>query len=163
MKKTVMVLTAALAVSAFASSIRAEDPLLDSMWAIAGKVLADRIDADAAKQRLDAAGVKSGAWHRIGPFRDQGPLLNWMDNVDSSYKHVFDVERETLAAGGLPQLDKNLPAPNFPAMPNAVRSWTEHPEWIDGYYQQLPRGPAPSARETQYVYREITADEPIEV
>lgn len=135
---------------------------LDSA-AIARKALADKIDTRAAKKRLDNAGVKPGTWYRIGPFRDQGPLLNWMDNVDSSYKHMFDVEGDTLNNGGLPQLSNKYPARNFPATPGAVRSWTEHPGWIDGYYQEFPRGPAPSAGETQYVYRKITADQPVEV
>jgi len=161
MKKTTVLLMAAFTVSAFVLSVHAGDSLDEAMRAIAHKVLAERIDAEAAKKRLDDAGVKLGTWYRIGPFRDRGPLINWMDNVDSSYKHVFDVEEETLAGGG--QLDKKYPAPNFPATPDAVRSWTEHPEWIDGYYQELPRGPAPSAGETQYVYREITADKPVEV
>ncbi|NQU23079.1 MAG: hypothetical protein HQ567_17515, partial [Candidatus Nealsonbacteria bacterium] len=163
MTKTAVVLMAVLAGSAFALPVHAEDSMPDAMRTIAGKVLAEKIDSDATKKRLDVAGVKPGAWYRIGPFRDQGPLLNWMENVDASYKHVFDVEKDTLAAGGQSQLDKKYPAPNFPATPDAVQSWTEQPDWIDGFYQELPRGPAPSAGETQYVYREITADEPIEV
>jgi len=162
-KKTVIVVVAVFAVPAFALPVRSEDSVTDTMRPIAREVLADRINADAAKSRLDDAGVELGPWYRIGPFRDQGPLLNWMDNVDSSYKHVFDVEKEALDNGGLPQLGKKHPAPNFPATPRAVRVWTEHPQWIDGYYQQFPRGPAPSAGETQYVYREITADKPVEV
>ena len=163
MKKMAIVLMAAFVVSAVALSVHAEDSLSETMRAIASRTLADQIQTKATKKRLDDAGVKLGTWYRIGPFRDQGPLLNWMDNVDSSYKHVFDVEKETLAGGGLPQRSKSYPAPNFPATPHAVRSWTQHPEWIDGYYQEFPRGPAPSAGETQYVYREITADKPVEV
>ena len=42
-------------------------------------------------------------------------------------------------------------AANFPATPNARRKWTAHADWIDGYLCDLPRGPAPSAGETQYV------------
>ena len=163
MKKIAIVSMAAVAVSAFALSVHAEESLGETTRVIASKVLGDQIDAEAAKKRLDDAGVKPGAWYGIGPFRDQGPLLNWMDNVDSSYKHVFDVEKETLAGGGPARLDKKYPAPNFPATPHAARSWIEHPEWIDGYYQEFPRGPAPSAGETQYVYREIAADQPVEV
>jgi len=102
--------------------------------------------------------VTLGKWHRIGPFRDQGPLLNWMDNVASSFEHVFDVEKDARANGNVPLLGKRYPAPNFPATPRAARSWTAHPEWIDGYYQQLPRGPAPSAGESQYLYRTITVE-----
>ncbi len=163
MKKTALVLTAMFAVSTWALPVHAEDSLAETRRAIARRVLAEQIDAEAAKTRLDDAGVELGTWYRIGPFRDQGPLLNWMENVDSGYKTVYDVEKETLAAGGLCRLDKKYPAPNFPATPEAVRAWIAQSEWIDGYYQEFPRGPAPSAGETQYVYREITTDEPVEV
>jgi hypothetical protein len=145
------------------SSIPANEPFTDAACRIRDTLLAERINQDTAGKALVDAGVTLGPWYRIGPFRDQGPLLNWMDNVDSSYKHVFQVEQETLTGGAQPMLDKEYPAPNFPATPEAARSWVRHPEWIDGYYQQFPRGPAPSAGETQYVYREITADKPIEV
>ncbi len=107
--------------------------------------------------------VELGDWYRIGPFRDQGPLLNWMDNVHSGFHYEFDVEKDATANGNAPLLDKTYPAPNFPATPDAVRHWTRHPEWIDGYYQELPRGPAPSAGESQYVYRTITVDKPTEI
>lgn len=104
--------------------------------------------------------IKLGAWHRIGPFRDQPPLTNWMDNVASSARHAFAVEKEAMAGQGEPDLSASYPAPNFPATPGAVRGWTAHPDWIDGYYQELPRGPAPSAGESQYLYRTITASSP---
>ncbi len=104
-----------------------------------------------------------GDWHRIGPFRDQGPLLDWVVNVESGFKFDYDVEKETVANGGQPLLHKNYPAPNFPATPDALRSWTRHANWLDGYYQELPRGPAPSAGESQYVYRTITVEQDAEV
>ncbi len=107
--------------------------------------------------------VKLGPWHRIGPFRDQGPLLNWMDNVAASFHHEFDVEKDAMARGGEACLDKRYPAPNFPPTPEAVRSWTGHPEWIDGNYQELPRGPAPSAGESQYLYRSLTVAAPTRI
>ena len=107
--------------------------------------------------------VELGEWHRIGPFRDQGPLLNWMDNVASSFHHEFDVEKDAKANGHVPLLQKRYPAPNFPATPEAVRRWTKHPEWIDGFYQELPRGPAPSAGESQYLYRTLAVEETTEI
>ena len=110
-----------------------------------------------------SAEVKLGDWQRIGPFRDQGPLLNWMNNVIEGFAHEYDVEKDALANGGEANLGKKYPAPNFPATPKAVRTWTKHPDWIDGYYQELPRGPAPSAGESQFVYRTITVDEPTEL
>lgn len=107
--------------------------------------------------------VELGLWYRIGPFRDQGPLLNWMDNVEAGFHHEFTVEKDAMSPSGAAFLSKRYPAPNFPATPGAVRIWTKHPEWIDGYYQELPRGPAPSAGESQYLYRTITVDAPTEI
>ena len=107
--------------------------------------------------------IKLGEWHRTGPFRDQGPLLNWMKNVQSSYTFEYDVEKDALANGGAALLEKSYATTNFPLYPDAVRRWTKHPEWIDGYYQELPRGPAPSAGECQFVYRTITAPEAMEI
>ncbi len=107
--------------------------------------------------------IELGPWQRIGPFRDQGPLLNWMDNVASSYAHEFSAEKDAMAQGGQAVLSQTYRAPNFPATPQAVREWTQEPDWIDGYYQELPRGPAPSSGETQYLYRTLTVDEPTEI
>jgi hypothetical protein len=112
---------------------------------------------------LACEAVELGAWHRIGPFRDQGPLLNWMDNVESGFRHEFAVEKDAMDRSGEADLGKRYPAPSFPATPGAVRSWSTHPEWIDGYYQELPRGPAPSAGESQYLYRTMTVDAPTEI
>jgi len=159
----VTILSCLVCLSGLASSVQADGADRDAMRRIRSRVLAEPIRQRAAGKALDDAKVKLGTWRRIGPFRDRGPLLNWMDNVASSYACTYDVEKDAMAGGGLPRLDKKYPSPNFPATPNAVRTWAEHPEWIDGYYQQLPRGPAPSAGETQYVYREITADKPVTV
>jgi len=133
------------------------------LLSILNDVLRQQIEAKESRQVLDEAGVRLDTWHRIGPFRDQLPLLNWMDNVLSSFAFVFDVEKETLAAGGIPQLGKSYKSPNFPATPDVTRRWTAHPEWIDGYYQELPRGPAPSPGESQFLYRKITVDQPVTV
>jgi len=145
------------------SSVMADEAYLNATRQIRSRAFAERNSHQAAGMLLKSAGVKVGTWRRIGPFRDQGPHINWMTNVDSSYKTVYDVEKDALAAGGLPKLTKNYPAPNFPETPKAVRAWTRHTDWIDGYYQQLPRASAPSAGETQYVYREIIAAKPITV
>ena len=112
---------------------------------------------------LTCQALELGDWHRIGPFRDQGPLLNWMDNVESGFQHEFAVETDALAQGGAALTDNAYPAPNFPATPGAERIWTMHPDWIDGYYQELPRGPAPSAGESQYLYRTLSVDAPTEI
>ena len=157
------VLLSLVCLSVLTSSARAADAIADAMQQIRDQVLAEQVSQRAAKKILDGAGVKVGTWRRIGSFRDQGPLLNWMENVDSSYKTVFDVEKDALANGGAALLDKKYPAPNFPITPKAVRVWARHPEWIDGYYQELPRVAPPSAGETQYVYCQITANKPVEV
>ncbi|MDP6358389.1 MAG: hypothetical protein QF473_24935, partial [Planctomycetota bacterium] len=162
-RSAMTVLSSLVWLSVMTSSVLAQDATVDAMRQVRSRELAEHHSQRAAKKLLDEAGVKLGTWRRIGPFRDQGPLLNWMDNVASSYACVFDIEKDALANGGQPLLDKKYPAPNFPATPEAIRLWVSHPEWIDGYYQQLPRGPAPSAGETQYVYREITADRPVDI
>jgi hypothetical protein len=147
---------------AVTSSIQAETHA-EAAKKITTAAFAERNSQQAAKTLLKDAGVKVGVWRRIGPFRDQGPHINWMTNVETSYKTIYDVEKDALANGGLPKLTKKYPAPNFPATPKAVRTWTPHTNWIDGYYQQLPRAAAPAAGETQYVYRTITAAKPVTV
>ena len=137
--------------------------LLRSLQGIQERELGDLYRSNAAREKIEEAGVELGRWHRIGPLRDQPPLLNWMENVASSFAHVFEAERDFHTNGGTPLLEKTYPAPNFPATPDASRRWMVHPEWIDGYLCDLPRGPAPSAGETQYVYRRITAKRPVVV
>jgi len=118
---------------------------------------------EAARGKIEDAGVELGTWQRIGPFRDRPPLLNWMENVASSFAHGYEAEKDVAANGGAPLLGKVYRAENFPATPKATRQWTAHREWIDGYLCDLPRGPAPSAGETQYVYRQIAAKKPVTI
>jgi len=136
--------------------------VLDTCQDIQRQILQERYIDRSWKARLANAGVCLGPWYRIGPFRDLPPDLNWVKNTQSSFAHVFDVERDTLA-GNAPLLERDYKAANFPATPNAIRRWTAHPEWVDGYLCDLPRGQAPSAGESQYVYREIHTKKPIEV
>jgi len=159
----ICLLTCLLSLAAVAPSIAADDPYVEAMRQIGDRALAEQGNQRTAGKALEEAGVELGTWHRIGPFRDQGPLINWMDNVDSAYKYMFDVEQDALAAGGAAALDKPYPCPNFPHTPDAVRTWKQQPEWIDGYYQEFLRVAPPSAGETQYVYRAITAEKPITV
>ena len=159
----IILLSLTVCLLAVTSSVLADEAYLNATKQIRNAAFSERNSQQAAGMLLKNAGVKVGTWRRIGPFRDQGPLLNWMDNVESSYKTVYDVEKDALADGGVPKLTKKYPAPNFPATPKAVRTWTPHTDWIDGYYQQLPRGPAPAAGETQYVYRQIVAAKAVTV
>jgi len=140
----------------------ADGPLLQMLQKIQQRELGDFRRARAAREEIEDAGVELGTWHRIGPFRNRPPLLNWMENTESSFAHRYEAEADLLARGD-PLVRKAYPAPNFPGTPDAVRRWTAHPEWIDGYLCDLPRGPAPSAGETQYVYRRIEAKEPVTV
>jgi len=133
------------------------------LLAIQREELADLYRARAAGRKIEEASVTLGTWHRIGPFRDQPPHINWMENVASSFAHRYEAEEDVLEGDGAPRHEKDYRAANFPATPDARRRWTAHPEWIDGYLCDLPRGPAPSAGETQYVCREIAADSPVTV
>jgi hypothetical protein len=140
----------------WAGEVNAEPAGLEpALVRIQKKELADFYLATAARKKIEDAGVKLGKWYRIGPFRNQGPRLNWMENTASSFAHIYEVEKD-LASGG-PRLGKAYRAANFPATPRAQRQWSEQADWIDGYLCDLPRGPAPSAGESQYVYRTITA------
>ena len=137
--------------------------LLPALARIQEREFADLYRARAARERIEDAGVKLGRWYRNGPFRDQRPHLNWMENVASSFAHQFEVEKDLANDGGVPRLAKTYRAANFPTTPDAERKWTAHLDWIDGYLCDLPRGPAPSAGETQYVCRTITATKPITI
>ena len=86
------------------------------MQSIKNRLLADRVEEAEARERLEEAGIELGVWRRIGPFRDQGPLLNWMDNAASSFAYEFAVAKDTRDNGNAPLLDKTYQAPNFPAI-----------------------------------------------
>ncbi|NQT86392.1 hypothetical protein HQ560_06475, partial [bacterium] len=137
--------------------------LLPALAGIQRRELANLRRARAARKAIEDAGGTLGRWHRIGPFRDQPPLLNWMENTASSFAHRFEVEKDLGDDAGAPRLAKTYQAANFPTTPDAQRKWTTHADWIDGYLCDLPRGPAPSAGESQYVCRTITAAKAVTV
>jgi len=89
------------------------DPLTDSLRFLQQSMLADHCDAKQHGKTLEEAGVALGTWWRIGPFRDQGPLINWMVNVRSSFAFEFKVAKDTKANGNVPLLNKTYPAPFF--------------------------------------------------
>ena len=156
---TVWTIVTALAVGMCASeNVSADESSI--LQEIQKRDLDDLRHLRTARKKIEDAGVELETWQRIGPFRNQPPLLNWMENTESSFAHRYEAEADLLA-GGNPPTEKTYPAPNFPSTPDAVRRWTAHPEWIDGYLCDLPRGPAPSAGETQYVYRSFTAKKPV--
>jgi len=149
--------------SATSSDAVANRELLPVLARIQKEELSDLYRVRAAKKETSDAGVELGTWYRIGPLRDQPPHLNWMENVASSFAHRYEVEKDLDEDGGVPRLAKTYRAANFPTTPDARRKWTAHADWIDGYLCDLPRGPAPSAGETQYICRTITAIRPITV
>lgn len=130
---------------------------------VAATALADNIAFEKTGKSLKEAGISLGTWHRIGPFRNLPPILNWMDNVDSSFAHIYKVEKDFRASGWQPNLSNNYPAIHFPTTPNAIRKWEKHEKWVDGYLCDLPRGPAPSTGEAQYIYRTITVNKDTEI
>jgi len=154
-----------MAASAGAQPVKEEDEAYRALHPVLLEIqkreLGELHRAEAAREKTKDAGVELGTWQRIGPLRDRPPLLNWMENVASSFAHRYEAEKDIAANGGVPLLGKVYRAANFPATPNATLQWTAHREWIDGYLCDLPRGPAPSAGETQYVYRQIAANKPV--
>jgi len=48
----------------------------------------------------------------------------------------------------------------FPGYLDLERKWQARTDWTDGYYNLLPRGPAPSRMEAVYLYRTIHAEAP---
>ena len=118
-----------------------------------------REDAAFERREIEAEKVQLGPWHCVGPFKDLP-----FGNVLESFNHPFAPEQDVLAAGDGPvDLKKVYRAKKFPGMKNTQRRWIKHPEWVDGYRHQLPRGPAPSRNETVYLYRTITTQEPMTV
>jgi hypothetical protein len=140
------------------ATVDANEPDVERLMNVRDEVLRQSIEAEQSRTLLEEAGIELGTWQRIGPFRDQQPLLNWMDNVASSFATEFGVETDCRTNDNVPILDKTYSAPNFPIDPDATRQWTSHSDWVDGYYQELPRGPAPSSGESQYLYRTISVD-----
>jgi len=107
----------------------------------------------AAQAPLADAKVTLGTWQVVGPFKDAAFGIG-----TASFATVFAPEADALAReGGKPDLTQVHEAKKFPGMLTTERKWSAHPEWTDGYFHWLPRGPAPSRNETVYLYRTITA------
>ncbi len=52
---------------------------------------------------------------------------------------------------------------SFPGYLELDRKWKKQTDWTDGYYNLLPRGPAPSRNESVYLYRTINSDKPQQI
>lgn len=111
----------------------------------------ERKAAEAARQPLEAADVRCGTWHSIGPFKDaeHGVFAREFDAV-------FAPERDVLAAGSEPApLEETYRSVPVVGAPDGSRRWTAQPQWVDGYHHQLPSGPPPGRNEVTYLYRTI--------
>lgn len=129
-------------------------PEYDRLQAIQRKVLQAEHEQRQWNRMLMQAGVELGDWYRIGPFRDIPVALNWPKNTASSFAHVYEAEK-FLLEGRLPDLEAEYPCGVFPGTPQASRRWQLERDWVDGFLCDLPRGPAPSTGESQYLYRTI--------
>ncbi|MHC4251827.1 MAG: TolB family protein, partial [Planctomycetota bacterium] len=103
-----------------------------------------------------AGGPTLGEWHCIGPFKDEE-----FGNVRRTLGFVFEPEADALAAaasGAVPDLARAYRMKAFPGYLDLDRRWRRRTEWTDGYWNLLPRGPAPSRNEAVYLYRSITSE-----
>ena len=114
-------MTTAVASPAHEQDVIRREQLIPLLAAIQSTVLGDLQKERAARLKIEEAGVEWGTWYRIGPFRDQPPLLNWMENTASSFAYRFEAERDLHANHGAPLLEKTYRASNFPTTPDAVR------------------------------------------
>ncbi|MEX0320815.1 MAG: hypothetical protein AB3N63_01570 [Puniceicoccaceae bacterium] len=102
------------------------------------------------------ADLKLGDWYCIGPFKDEE-----FGNIDRSLDHIFAPEADVLTAikagqgGVLADASKHYEMLPFPGYLDLDRKWELRSDWSDGFYNLLPRGPAPSRNETVYMYRNI--------
>ena len=119
--------------------------LIVVQWAAAGK--------DAALAAPQETGVMLGPWFCVGPFKDAeyGVFAREFDTVFGPEADV--VARACVAA----ELDKSYMSFPVPGMADTARRWTEHGDWTDGYYHQLPSGPPPGRNEVMYLYRTINS------
>ncbi len=98
------------------------------------------------------ADVSLGKWHVIGPFKDEE-----FGNISRTIEFPFAPEKDALAESV--SLDKTYQMLPFPGYLDLNRKWRVASEYLDGFYNLLPRGPAPSRNEATYLYRTIESDE----
>jgi len=117
-------------------------------------VLIGAMAADGAEAAAGPAGLTLGSWYCAGPFKDKADGLHL-----TSFATVFGPERDTLASKGRADLTATWQAKKFAGMADTTRRWVKQAQWVDGYRNQLPVGPAPMRNETCYLYRTLTAAE----
>ena len=99
------------------------------------------------------AGLELGTWYCAGPFKDTALGIHIR-----SFNTCFGPEEQALSAG-INSIDfsKTWEVEKLPGTLNTTRKWIAYPDWVDGYFHQLPIGPPPGWNETIYLYRTITA------
>ena len=98
---------------------------------------------NASARRLLEARIQCGSWQAIGPFKDAEYGV-----FAREFETEFSVEKDVLGRGHqLAALDKSYQSVPVVGTPEATRRWTAHPEWVDGFYHQLPSGPPPGRNE----------------
>ena len=113
---------------------------------------------NASARRLLEARIQCGSWQAIGPFKDAEYGV-----FAREFETEFSVEKDVLGRGHqLAALDKSYQSVPVVGTPEATRRWTAHPEWVDGFYHQLPSGPPPGRNEVMYLYRTITCAASVE-
>ena len=115
--------------------------------------------AEAVRRPLRQAEVRCGPWHCIGPFKDAEYGV-----FSREFDTAFEPEKDVVAGGDrLAALDQPYHSVPVVGAPESARRWVAHPDWADGYYNQLPSGPPPGRNEVLYLYRTITCAAPLEV
>ncbi|TWT76300.1 hypothetical protein CA13_67930 [Planctomycetes bacterium CA13] len=98
-----------------------------------------------------AAELELGDWHVIGPFKDEE-----FGNLDRTLAYEFEVEKDALANDI--DISRTYLMKEFPGYLDLERRWKVRQDYADGFYNLLPRGPAPSRMEAVYLYRTIESD-----
>lgn len=102
------------------------------------------------------ASLKLSPWYCIGPFKDEE-----FGNIDRTLEYKFQPELDYFEGIGLSKIElaRTHQMKSFPGYLNLERNWDIKEDWTDGFYNLLPRGPAPSRNEAVYMYRTIYSDQ----
>ncbi len=104
--------------------------------------------------------IDISTWYCIGPFKSEE-----FGNIDRTLNYKFQPEQDyfkSLKARNSEispiDLDSIYSMKPFPGYLDLERNWTKKDNWTDGFYNLLPRGPAPSRNEAVYMYRAIRSE-----
>ncbi|MCX6878821.1 MAG: NPCBM/NEW2 domain-containing protein [Verrucomicrobia bacterium] len=135
-------------------------------WAgeLPAALAAQSLTAEKAKREADLkplldAGIGLSPWHCIGPFKDAEYGV-----FGREVATAFGPEKDVIARAALgAELDRVYTSVPVVGMPDPSRHWEIFPDWLDGYYHELPSGPPPARNEVLYLYRTLTAKTAIDV